>query len=69
MSKFTYRKRLHELLLLARGKKLKNTTLAAKKLHCSKRTVKRLIARLRLEGHELYYDIRLARYKYGPENE
>lgn len=69
MSKFAYKKRLYEVLSLARAGKLRNSTLTAKKLYCSKRTVKRLIARLRFEGHEICYDIRLARYRYGPQQE
>ena len=62
MTTLLYRTRLHELLCLIRNERLKSLSQGAKVLHCSKATVKRMIAALRNQHHEIVYDKKLKRY-------
>jgi predicted DNA-binding transcriptional regulator YafY len=63
MTTLSYRKRLHELLLLIRKERIKSLSQGAELMHCSKATVKRMIAALRQQHFEIVYDKKLARYK------
>lgn len=62
MSNREYRKRLQRLLFLIKHQQLHSAGQAAKLYDCHSGTIKRLIARLRLEGHPIVYDKRLKRY-------
>lgn len=62
MTTLLYRTRLRELLLLIRNGRLKTSSQGARRLHCSKSTVKRMIMALRDQHHDIIYDKKLGRY-------
>lgn len=57
-----YRQRLQRVIFLIRHRQFHNALQASKILNCHPTTVKRLIAKLRLEGHQINYDKGLKRY-------
>lgn len=62
MSNRDYRKRLQRLLFLIKSKQVQDSFQTAQLFNCHQVTIKRLIARLRLEGHLIKYDKQLKRY-------
>jgi transposase len=62
MSIQQYRQRLQRVIFLIKHHQFHNALQASKILKCSPSTVKRLITRLRLEGHQIKYEKSLKRY-------
>ncbi|MDQ7948183.1 MAG: hypothetical protein REI78_05175 [Pedobacter sp.] len=57
-----YRERLQRVIFMVRHHQFANASHASKILSCHPTTVKRLIIRLRLEGHQIKYERSLGRY-------
>jgi predicted ArsR family transcriptional regulator len=57
-----YRQRLQRVLFMVRHNQFQSALQASKILKCHPTTVKRLIVRLRVEGHHIKYEKSLKRY-------
>lgn len=57
-----YRQKLQRVIFLVKHQQFQNALHASKILACHPSTVKRLITRLRLEGHQIRYEKSLGRY-------
>ena len=62
MSIQQYRNKLQRVIFLAKHHQLQNAQQASELMGCHPCTVKRIIVRLRLEGHDIRYDKALKRY-------